>query len=291
MQFKPMLASPLAKGNIVHWPDWVIEEKFDGHRLIVHVNGRTSGDVEAYSRPRKDGRMLSRELPIGLAKDLAKLPRGVYDGELLAGDTATDVKRTDLEDSLRFVLFDVIQMADVCVTATPYEQRRTMLEKLTCIQGRVQLSLSKRLTRQDDVTRFVEQVWKRGGEGAILKRLRSTYQVNTRSKDWLKIKRVEHFTLKVVGFGQSRGSVRFPGHPFAIVKLRDDEGHETTCKTKNDEELKALEDAWTNAHRRGADDFNKLHPALGRMLIIECGGRTRDGGYKGPVIWDRWEDE
>ena len=30
------------------------------------------------------------------------------------------------------------------------------------------------------------------------------------------------------------------------------------------------------------------HPSLGRKLVIECGGRTRDGGYKGPVTWDRW---
>jgi bifunctional non-homologous end joining protein LigD len=282
---KPMLAAPLKRGRITNWNDWAIEEKFDGHRRIIVVGAL--GDVTAYSRPGKTKPMIEQPLPEHLEVALRQLPAGIYDGEDLAGDTATDVKRTDLAHERRIVLFDVLSLAGQSCQSCTYDQRRELLGKAVArVKTRgVRCSASTVLTRQRDVEAFVNAIWKTGGEGAILKRRASIYHAGKRTEDWLKVKRVEHFTLTLVGWQPSRGTVRFPGHPFAIVVLRDAEGNETTCKTKDDEELAAFEKGGFLPAVKGT------HPALGRKLVIECGGRTRDGGYKGPVIWDRWEDE
>jgi bifunctional non-homologous end joining protein LigD len=284
---KPMLASPMKKGNIVNWSEWAVEEKFDGHRLIVHVN--RGYDVQAHARPRgKTDRMIERVLPDHLRADLGRLPTGVYDGELLAGDTGTDVSRLDLAHERTFVVFDVLEMNGLSLTSASYDERRgVLLDVFDPLKLKsVTLATSANIRSIEDVTRFVQAVWKRDGEGTILKRRASHYAPDKRNGDWVKIKRCEHAILTVIGFEPTRGTTMNRG-PFAVVKLRDDDGNETTCKTLNDYELAKFNNA-TEHSRQG---FTDSHPAIGRKLVIEFPRRTRTGGYQGPVIWDRWENE
>jgi len=286
---KPMLASPMKDNSVKHWNEWSIEEKFDGHRLIVHV----TNIVQAFARPRGDGRMIERVLPDHLTRQLRLLPPGIYDGELLSGDTGTDVTRGDLAHERSFVVFDLMQAGDIDTTRLEYFGRRKALELIfDSIRNNpsvLRLAVSKPLTREDDMVRFLKLIWSANGEGAIIKRNHSYYQPGKRSKDWIKIKRVMHATLTVVGFEASRGEVVDRG-PFAIVKLRDDDGNETTAKTLNDFELKKFNDAAQKIEGT-LDHVLRTHPAIGRKLVIEFPQRTRTGGYQGPVRWDRWDDE
>lgn len=285
---KPMLACPMKDGLIKHWNEWSIEEKFDGHRLIVHVNpdpGQPS--VQAFARPRGDGRMIERVLPDHLQRELRLLPSGIYDGELLSGDTGTDVTRGDLAHERSFVVFDLLRAGIIDTTRIEYFGRRAALElifsKIKNSPSVLRLATTKLLTREDDMVRFLKLVWGANGEGAILKRNHSFYHAGKRTKDWVKVKRVMHATLTVVGFEHSRGDIVDRG-PFAIVRLRDDDGNETTVKTLNDFELARFE-------RERRESGHTKHPAIGRKLVIEFPQRTRTGGYQGPVRWDRWENE
>jgi ATP-dependent DNA ligase len=292
---KPMLAMPMHKGKINDWSDWAIEEKYDGHRLIIYVN--QDYDVQAYTRPRNRAgfpskEMAERVLPEHLRAELGTLPTGVYDGELLGGGTSTDVTRLDLQSSLRVVLFDVPSHAGT------YDERRKALAKALgepqASRRYVTMTDSIRLSKQSDVEQIVKHVWARGGEGAILKRRASSYQPGKRSADWIKVKKCQHATLTVVGFEASRGTVRHPGHPFAVVRLRDDRGRETTVKTKDDHELRRFEEEWNKPWNgpRGVAGARPItsHPAIGRRLVIEYQDMTRDGDYRHPR-WDRWEEE
>lgn len=310
MKFKPMLAEKIDKlpSGTIDWPDWVAEQKYDGHRLLVEVT--PTKQVIGWNRPRgKMGEMTTRALPTHLSTVMAKLNAGVYDGELLAGDTATDVKRLDLAEERRFVMFDVLQHGKADMVDFDCDQRRRVIEAevnalhKACPDSRSLVECSERLniTSQSALMKWVKQIWAAGGEGVIVKKRSSKYlwrgsNSQRRSRDWVKIKRLEHFTLEVIGFEATRGTVLKRG-PFAIVKLRDKEGIETTCKTKDDFELERFENDWkktlvlTKGHPSTARGPYGEHPAMGRKLVIECGGRTRDGGYKGPVIWDRWENE
>lgn len=300
---KPMLAVPLHKGNIIDWNDWVAEEKYDGVRVVIRVTayatGRSSSGVTAYTRPKRStGNMDVRLLPMHLTKQLALLPDGVYDGELLAGDTATDVTRTDLEHERRVVLFDILELRGISLRGDAYKSRRLDLEsvylRVNADPKVMTTSSSVRVRSMDDVARLTKTIWKTGGEGLILKRMSAPYQ-SKRSPDFIKVKRVSHAVLTVVGFEPSRGTVMGRGD-FAIVKLRDDDGNETTVKTKNDVELDRFNKQWQERCKTLAlAERNKrlyhLHPAIGQRLMIEFPQRTRTGGYQGPVIWDRWDDE
>lgn len=299
---KPMLASPMTKGVITNWSDWVVEEKYDGHRLIVVVGA--TGDVTAYTRRvGESGRPNERALPAHIIAALRLLVAGVYDGELIAPTpstdgvaTSTDVTRLDLQDGLRLVLFDVFSIAGVDVTRNPYHERHAALLRIVTrvpvskLAG-VELAPSFAVASREDVLTFVRGVWERGGEGAILKRRASTYQAGRRSPDWVKVKKTLHAILTVVGFEKSKGTVRFPGHPFAIVRLRDDAGVETTVKTKDDHELARLTDQW-KALQVSCDyaPTPSEHPSIGCRLVIEYQDRTRDNGYRHPR-WDRWAEE
>lgn len=296
---EPMLAVPMHKDKITDWNDWALEEKYDGHRLVVEVDG--DGFVFAYTRPRTHAgfagkTMAQRQLPFALREAIRKTFafNTVLDGELRAGKTSTDVTRTDLEDQLHYVVFDVTRTrAGSCAMFT-YDQRRAILEMFfrshdPTLADKVRLSASYNLTAQADVQRHVKRIWNEGGEGAILKKRDSRYDFGKRSPNWIKVKKQQHATLTVIGFEVSKGTVRFPGRPFAIVRLRDQDGHETTVKTKDDHELQRLTDA--AAHTEGTvDHIMKTHPWIGRGLVIEFQDRTRDGQYRHPM-WDRWEDE
>lgn len=314
---KPMLAEKLDKAMVHDWHDWVAEEKYDGHRRIIHVDA-AAGTVKAYSRPRKarDGQMLESPLPPHVVAAFLYLTvhgfgfdRAIFDGEELAGDTATDVRRLDLVNERRFVVFDLLQLGSQSLMSEPNHDRRGILEvgfaKAKKLDPKaLQLAVRWPLTSQQDVLRLARTIWKAGGEGLILKHTMSLYHAGQRRADWVKIKKLEHFTLTVVGFEATRGTVMKRG-PFAIVRLRDEDGNETTCKTKDDFELERIEHEFDKMYplksgrkltmQERVDEQSTLWgfrwPFESRKLVIECGGRTRDGGYKGPVIWDRWEDE
>ena len=303
---KPMLAEKLDKAHVSDWHDWVAEQKYDGHRRIVAVDA-AEGSVKAYSRPRKarDGRMLGEPLPPHVVAAFLYLvvygfglSYAILDGEDLAGDTATDVRRKDLVSERRFVVFDVLQLGSTSQMSEPNHVRRAALERAFAKAKKLdakalQLAVRWPLASQQDVLRLARTIWKAGGEGLILKHVMSLYHAGQRRADWVKIKKLEHFVLTVVGFEATRGTVMKRG-PFAIVRLHDDDGNETTCKTKDDFELERFEHEYKKS-KYGQDHPLYIegapHPTIGRKLVIECGGRTRDGGYKGPVIWDRWENE
>lgn len=312
MTVKPMLAIPLKKANIQTWSDWVAQEKFDGHRVIVRVAAgatRSDRDVRAWSRPRKraggtEKTMEDRPLPESLRVAIGSfLPIGLYDGELLTptidgrAGTSSDVTRLDGRHRLCFYVFDVLELRGRSVLSESMEMRYGLLKQLnlasTDAPGDSQVALASvfPLTRERDVTALTQRVWKRGGEGLILKRRSAIYHPGKRSPDWVKIKKRLTAALSVVGFEESRGEIQNRGQ-FAIVKLADDQGRQTTCKTVDDDQLAAFEREWAAVlKRKPKADPQVDHPAIGRLLRIEFQDYTPDGHFRGPVIWDRWEDE
>lgn len=305
---KPMLAVPLAKADIAYWNEWAMEEKFDGHRLIVQVS---DFDVTAWTRPRrrKDGAktMERRTLPPHLVTAFRQLPIGTYDGELLGGVTSTDVTRTDLVGTLRFVVFDLLGLKAHSTLSLTYDQRRELLELMwsknlkrgTLVAPHLELARSFRVERRADIDRFVKRIWDQGGEGAILKRRASVYHEGKRSPDWVKLKKLCTEVCRVVGFEAGRGEKVDRG-PFASVAVEstgevwlESKGRLTTVKTVNDAELDHFNAEWHSATKgralAGLAGYAE-HPAIGRLLRIEFQDFTPGGDFRHPR-WDRWEDE
>lgn len=283
---KPQLASPeggLADGISA----WVMEEKFDGHRLIVEVEAGLSNllseakRVTAWSRNGK-----RRVLPRHLEDALGWLPVGIFDGELLVpGQRSYGVTELVNSDRLAFVCFDLLEVNGDSVRDLSLRERRAMLEfifqhpvvaALTCLR----VAEQRPCVNVETVEAWRDEIWARDGEGLILKRATSRYVAGKRSKDWVKIKQLRTAVLTVTGWQASRGKINDRGK-FACAVIVDDKGHETTVKTRDDDTIATLE---AEARKTGRQPF------LGRRLRIEYQERTPDGNYRHPR-WDRWENE
>lgn len=294
-----MLASPMPKephkAPVLTDGAWAAEEKYDGHRLVVEVaDARTQSlygegnTVTAWSRYGKE-----RLLPNHIIEALQHFPVGIYDGELLApGKRSYGVTELVNGAELVYVMFDVLQVTTdgvpTSATDLSYVVRRGWLEEAFKVLGPlypcIQLAESTVVTSVEQVAQMAEDVWRRDGEGLILKRRLAPYQVGKRSKDFIKIKKLQTAVLTVIGFEAGRGTINYRGE-YATVVLRDDAGFTTTVKTRNDAECAAFEHA-----AQVAASMKRPHPAIGRRLRIEFQERTPDGNYRHPR-WDRWENE
>lgn len=290
---KPQLASPTDSAfplglHSVDWSKWVMEEKLDGHRLIVEVEPGLSSllseakHVTAWSRNGKP-----RALPTHLNDALGQLPVGIYDGELLVpGHRSYDVTELVNSDRLCYVAFDILEAERVSVRDTDLMTRRMLLDLIfrhPAVEPNkfVQLAEQRKCGTIDAVEDWRDEVWARDGEGLILKHVTSHYIPGKRSKAWVKIKQLRSAVLTVTGWQSSRGKVNDRGQ-WAIAILTDDEGHQTTVKTPDDETIAQL--------NREAMKNNGRPPFVGRRLRIEYQERTPDGLYRHPR-WDRWNDE
>ncbi len=262
---KPMLASAMTKASFSQFvddPAWVLEEKFDGHRVLIDRHGATT---DVWSRPRAGKTALRRTVPAPLMAALAHLPDGQYDGELVTpGGRSWDVARLDTEK--RVVLFDVLAVQGQRVMAQPYTERRALLELAVAHYTEATGADLVTVPTVGPVTAdAVAAIWSRGGEGAILKRTAATYQPGRRSDDWLKVKRVGAAVCTIVGFEAGKSG------PYAVTKLRADDGHETTVKTKDNATMAAA--------AADPDAF------IGRRLVVAYCERTDSGRFRHGV-WD-----
>jgi bifunctional non-homologous end joining protein LigD len=275
--FKPMLASQIPAGFKIQPGLWAVEPKLDGHRLIATVN---DGKVRAWSRAGN-----ARILAPHLTKALAQFPDGTYDGELTMPDgRCYNVKELVNDNDLVYMVFDVIELVGHPAVQETYDARRALQVEIFCsgqwlMSPAVILAPSTNVDSMAEAQKICDAIWAKDGEGIILKRRRAPYQPGKRSKDFLKLKNLRHATLTVIGFEPSRGEIQNRGD-YAVVKLRDSEGFETTVKTLNDACLARFEQ----------EANGEKHPAIGRKLMIEFTERTPDGRYREPR-WDRWATE
>lgn len=251
--------------------EWVIEEKYDGHRVVVAVQ---DGVVRAWSRPKAGEPALVRTLPQHVADEFKTFPWCTIDGELFVpGGVSTDVTKGNLESKLKFAVFDVLRLMGQDTTNETLDNRRAYLNEIFNTVGDGVVFLSPQSAPS---AAFVQAIFDRKGEGAILKRRAARYQPGARSTDWIKVKGLESELMTVVGFKKGEEG------PYATVLLMNPKDRSTTkVKKKNNAELAKFEAAAKNGT---IDSF------IGRKLYIEYQFRTRDGGYRHPR-WDRWENE
>lgn len=275
----PMLASPMPADLPITPGRYVAEEKYDGHRLIVRIGGGAQNDlfmtgnaVRAWSR---DG--LSRVLPRHITDELSRFPACVLDGELtVPGKRSYGVTELANVNELVYVVFDIVELLHENTRDVAQKHRRTLLENAfqhPSLDGlaSVRLAWSKPVDDIEAVATVCQEVWKRDGEGLILKDRDSLYHCNKRPKNaWIKIKKLQSAVMTITGYEYGLLG------PYAKVKIEDDDGVKLTVKIRNN----AIRDRCT------ADPGS----FIGKRLRIEYQERTPDGSYRHPR-WDRVEDE
>lgn len=262
----PMLASAMPEGKTADNfnSEWIAEEKFDGHRLIVRVDAQHVRGVSAWSR-------LSniRTLPRHIQSLMAMMPIGVYDGELIVPSSqhsysVTAGQSTGLE---ALVLFDMLETNGTSIMNNEFHIRRAFLEIAYDTFTGHDLDLTPPITLAAQFkpsVAAVQEIWDRGGEGAIIKKRSAKYNPGWRSPDWVKVKAVLSAVLTIVGYETGKNG------PYSIIRLKDAQGVETTVKTLDNETMRLIQQ----------DPFS----VIGRRLVISYQEKMPSGKYRHPMF-------
>ena len=257
----PMLARALSEKNTIadyYSDEWRLEEKWDGHRMIVAI--RTENEQRYICAWSRAGRV--RDLPPHILTDLKNnMADGVFDAELVVpGGTSTDVTALHLQSQLKLMVFDIMYATNInCMNFGLYERRLALTQASLWSPDSSVL-----LTPQYEVSEVtLRRIWDHGGEGAIVKNVNSVYEVGKRSKSWIKFKKEQSAELEIIGFHEGLLG------PHSMILLRDTNGVEISVKSLNDE--------WRADFAQNADSY------IGDTCVISYQEKTRDGKYRHPM--------
>ena len=284
---KPQLA--LTRKELPLGEQWAYEQKLDGFRAIVFVDGE-----ESYIQSR-GGKALSRYFP-----ELT-FPTGRYvlDGELVIRDKDGNLEFDSLQARIHpaesritllakempanFVAFDLLAEEDEALLKAPLAERRARLEALA---KRTDLELST-LTQDPEQA----EEWLRKTEGTMAKQLDAPYVPGKRT-GMAKVKRERTIDCVVMGWrpGKEEGTVGS-----LILGLYDGDelrsvGHISGFSAKAKRDLRTMlapletGESGTAEPSRWAGGRDLEWVALRPELVIEIGydhaaaGRIRHGG-------------
>ena len=160
-------------------PEWILEQKFDGIRLLAYKKGN---DVQLFSRNH-----LPQNIP-PVRHAIERLPHQelILDGEI-----------TWPGGKVKYHVFDIMWIDGRNVTTLPLEERHELLAQLPFEQP------LHRVFVVEDPSPW-ERAQREGWEGVIAKRRGSMYE-HRRSKEWLKMKCELSENFLVGGFTDPQG--------------------------------------------------------------------------------------
>ncbi len=201
---KPQLA--LTRKELPLGEEWAYEQKLDGFRAIVFVDG-----ADTYIQSR-GGKALARYFP-----ELS-FPRGRYvlDGELVIRDADGNLEFDALQSRIHpaesritllskeipadYVAFDLLAEGDGSLLEEPFGERRARLDALATATG-IEVSLLSRDPAQ-------AETWLQKTEGTMAKQLDAPY-IPGKRKGMAKVKREREIDCVVMGWrpGKEEGTV------------------------------------------------------------------------------------
>ena len=307
---KPMLAS--ADGLLVPEDEWAVEMKWDGIRAIARV---ADGAVTLTSRSDLDLTATYPELQALAASVHAA--NAVLDGEIVAPDAQgrpsfsllqrrmgltrpQDVEAAMRRQSVRLLLFDVLEVEGRSVTKAPWTDRRDLLERLIDPDGPIDLPPVIATATGDAVPEAVDRALATssdlGLEGVVLKRTSAPYRPGARSKDWLKRKHERHQEVIVGGWRPGHGR-REGGVGSLLLGVQEDGGLRYVGRVGtgfSDDDLEEIEaklgghdrktSPFEDVPRADASDAHWVTPAfVGEVRFAEWtdDGRLRHATWRG----------
>ncbi|GAE36448.1 ATP-dependent DNA ligase [Halalkalibacter akibai] len=204
-------------------PDYLAELKLDGIRLIF---SNIDGQVKLYTRHKTEVTNRFPEL-----HSLPIPPGTILDGEIVITDTdgkpdfeamqSRFLRTKNLEDQqhVSYCVFDVIYHKGENVSKLPLVGRKQLLQSL--IPENTPL-LSKVLSIEGKGIELFELCKAQGLEGIVLKQKDSKYEINKRSKAWLKVVNYEYDEVWIRGVRKKEFGLLLSfddGRPAGIMEL------------------------------------------------------------------------
>ncbi|MEX0660156.1 MAG: ATP-dependent DNA ligase [Balneolaceae bacterium] len=232
-----MLASPIESRAVDNLNEYLAEEKFDGMRCQVHIEGN---DIKLFSRDLND---ITKSFPDVVSFfELKSIPPIVLDGEVCVYKDQTILpfqflqKRMGLKNPSKkilqkypvlFIAYDMLYADGVPIFDWPLTKRRKALKKLSELH---QIPITSQFDVHDfeHLDELFNLALAHGNEGLMLKKKDSVYEYGQRRKSWLKVKKPGG-TLDTVMMYAHAGSGKRGGtySDFTLgVSVKDDERYE-----------------------------------------------------------------
>lgn len=232
---RPMLAS--LADEAFDDPDWLVEPKWDGVRLLGFVR---DGSARFVTR--------NENLANAAFPELAVLPRllraseAVVDGEAIVLDpetqrpsfprilsrvnprharSAADAERRE-PGQLAYLLFDLVYLDGRDLRAVPLVDRKRLLTSILAPHQAIRMSEHG----VGEGVAYFEAMRDADLEGIVLKRAASTYQPGRRSPDWLKVKALLRQEFVIGGFTAPKGARSGFGSLVVGLYERDRDGED-----------------------------------------------------------------
>jgi len=205
---KPMLASVREKP--FDDDEWIFENKYDGYRTIVVINAQ---NVDLFSR--NEISFNSNFKPI--AEELKQIDHTVVlDGEIVVENDSGKADFQLLQNymktgigNLKYYVFDLLNLDGNLLTELSLLERKELLKILFNKYPFSNVFYSEH-TIGDGIKQF-EKAVKNKTEGIIAKKADSTYAVNRRSINWLKIKTANEEEAIIIGITEPKNSRKYFG--------------------------------------------------------------------------------
>jgi len=203
---------------------FAVEEKYDGERIQAHKQG---GKVTLYSRRLEN---ITAQFPdiVAAIKKSVKAKDCVIEGEAMPMDKKGNMlsfqvlmsrrRKHDVAEYMKKIpvclfVFEMLYVNGRSLIREPYPKRYELLRKNSKESGSLKLALRKICKTPDEAEDFFNAAVQRGGEGIVVKSLRSdsSYQAGVRGWNWVKWKPEyvkglrDTFDLVVVGAYRGRG--------------------------------------------------------------------------------------
>lgn len=203
-RIRPMLARDNPYEEPFKQPDYVLQEKFDGTRIVAIKKGPKWALM---TRTWKNE--VSDRFP-EIVRDLNKIrsPDVVLDAELVFSKhgkakfmTALAKPETKAGYTIKLMVFDVMRY-NGDTTKMPLMKRLELLHKI--LPQTKNIELVKTITTPATFQKVYNTIVKDQGEGVIMKKKDSRYAFDTR-KDWIKVKKIYTEDCVVVGMTHGEG--------------------------------------------------------------------------------------
>lgn len=176
--------------------EYITELKLDGIRLIL---SKFDNKIKLYTRHKNDvtskfPELLNLDIPNGTVLDgeiVVPGPQGKPDFEAMMERFMSSKS----EYKIQYCVFDIIYFKGKKVTLLPLVERKELLDSIL----EPTESVTKVQWMYGSGESYFDLIKQNGLEGIVLKRANSTYQINKRSHDWLKVINYQYANAVITG--------------------------------------------------------------------------------------------
>ena len=304
-----MLATLAAPSDLGGEDEWAFEMKWDGVRVIAHVD---DGRVQLFSRK---GRDETARYP-DLVPDLRALglEQAILDGEIVVLDAGgapnfgllqprinltrpADITAAAAKAPAQLLLFDLLGLDGHSLLRRRYEERRELLDAIQPPAGsRVQVPP----VFEGDLSAALDASLGLRLEGVVAKKRGSVYQPGRRARTWLKIKHRHTQSVVIGGWRPGQGNregmigallMGIPDGERLVYVGRVGSGFADAGLAEAMRRLEPLarpDASLADVPAEDARDANWVEPTL--VGEVFYGERTSTGRLRHPV-WRGWRDD